>query len=384
MAVLNEEQAMLKDMAVEWVRDRMPISVVRGLYDHGGGGKPGDGVGFDRDTYAEMAAMGWTGIVVPETFGGADFGYLSLGLIVEELGRTLAPSPLLSSAFVAASALRLGGSAAQQERLLPGIAAGSLIGTLAVDEGAHHAPARITLAAARSGAGWRLDGMKRPVQDGMGADLFIVAARTAGAPGDTHGITLFLVPADSAGLDRRRLDQIDARCPALLTFEAVALDEDAVLGMVDEGYPLLEAILDRARIGVAAELLGLATQAFDTTLDYLKTRVQFGQIIGSFQALQHRASEMFGELQLTRSAVEAALDALDAGDANVAQLASLAKAIAGETAHLISNQMVQLHGGIGMTHEHDAGLYLKRARVAEQCYGGASFHRERWGRLNGY
>jgi len=384
VAVLNDEQAMLKDMAVGWARDRMPIAVARGLYDHSGGGRPGDEPGFARDAYAEMAAMGWTGILVPQQFDGADFGYLSLGLVIEELGRTLAPSPLISSALAAASALRLGGSPDQQRRWLPGIAEGSVVGTVAVDEGARHAPEQTGLAAHRIDGGWRLEGMKRPVQDGMGADLFIVAARTSGKPGDTDGITLFLVPADGAGIVRRALDQIDARRPALLQIEGTTLGEDAVLGELDRGFPLLEAILDRARIGLAAEMLGLATQAFETTLDYLKTRVQFGRIIGSFQALQHRAAEMFAELQLTRSAVETALAALDADAPDIALHASLAKAIAGETAHLISNQMVQLHGGIGMTHEHDAGLYLKRARVAAQCYGSPSFHRERWGRLSGY
>ncbi|WP_336962627.1 acyl-CoA dehydrogenase family protein [Sphingobium aquiterrae] len=384
MAVLNEEQAMLKDMATEWARDRMPVTAMRSLYDECGGGRPGDGPGFDPDIYAEMAAMGWTGILVPEAMGGSDFGYLSLGLILEELGRTLAPTPLLSSALIMASALRLAGSADQQQRWLPGIADGSVVGALAVDEGAHHAPDAISLTATRTIDGWRIDGMKRPVQDGMGATLFIVATRTSGAAGEAGGITLFLLEADIAGFSRQPLDQIDARRPALLRFDGVTLGEDAVLGEVDGGAPLLEAILDRARVGMSAEMLGLATQAFETTLDYLKTRVQFGRVIGSFQALQHRAAEMFAELQLTRSAVEAALTALDTEDPDLPRLASLAKASAAETAHLISNQMVQLHGGIGMTHEHDAGLYLKRARVTEQCYGSASFHRERWGRLSGY
>jgi len=384
VAVLNEEQTMLRDMAAEWVQDRTPIGVARTLYDATGGGRSGDGIGFDPGLYAEMAAMGWTGIVVPQQFGGSDFGYLGLGLVIEELGRTLAPSPLLSSALVAASALRLGGTAGQQERWLPGIADGSLIGTLALEEASHHAPEATALAATRSGDDWRLEGIKRPVQDGMGAGLFIVAARTSGAAGERNGLTLFLVEADAPGFAREQLDQIDARRPALLRFDGVTVADDAMLGTIDGGWPLLDAILDRARVGIAAEMLGLATQAFETTLDYLKTRVQFGQVIGSFQALQHRAAEMFGELQLTRSAVEAALAAVDADAPDLPAFASLAKANAGETAQLIAAQMIQLHGGIGMTHEHDAGLYYKRALVAAQCYGSSAYHRERWGRLNGY
>ncbi|QDC37306.1 acyl-CoA dehydrogenase family protein [Sphingobium fuliginis] len=381
--MLNEEQQMLRDMAAEWVRDRLPVTALRSLYGHDGGGRP-DAEGFDPAAWAEMAQMGWTGILVPEAQGGSDFGCRSMGLVLEELGRTLGASPLLSSALVAASALRLGGTEAQQARWLPGIADGSAIGTLAAEEGSQHEREKIALAAMAVGDGWVLNGIKRPVQDGMAATFAIVAARTHGLPGDRDGITLFLVESDTPGLSREALDQIDARRPALFSFDNVTVSADAVLGEVGKGIDLLDNLFDRAAIGLAAEMLGNASQAFDTTLDYLKTRVQFGAIIGSFQALQHRAAEMFGELQLARSAVEAALDAMDANDPALPALASLAKATVGETLHGISSQMVQLHGGIGMTHEHDAGLYLKRARVAAQCYGSTAWHRERWARLNGY
>lgn len=371
MAVLSEDQIMLRDMAAAWVRDRQPVSarraVFEGHFDRG----------YDPTVYAEMAEMGWTGIVVPEAWGGLDFGYLSLGLVIEELGRTLVASPFVSSALAAASALRLGGTDAQRDRWLRGIADGSVIGALAVDEGVRHAPATLGVRAEAVPGGWRIQGEKRPVPDGMAADVAIVAAASAG------GTMLFAVDLAAEGVTRRALDQIDARRPAMITFDIV-VGEDAVLGAAGESAALLDAILDRVRAGVAAEMLGMATQAFETTLDYLKTRVQFGQIIGSFQALQHRASEMFGELQLTRSAVEAALAAIDADDPDLPKLASLAKALAGDTLHRISNEMVQMHGGIGMTHEHDAGLYLKSARVADQSYGNAAYHRERWGRLSGY
>lgn len=379
MAVLNEEQQMLKDMAADWARERMPVTALRALYDHGGGGRA-EALGYDPDAWAEMAQMGWTGIVAPMEHGGSDFGCMGLGLVLEQLGRTLAASPLLSSALIAVSALRLGGNAAQQARWLPALADGSVIGTLAVEEGPHHAPERTALVATPAGDGWTLNGIKRPVQDGMIAHLAIVAARVEGVPGDRDGLRLFLVPTDAPGLTREPLDQIDARRPATFTLTNVAVGADALLG----GADLLDQLLDRAAIGMAAEMLGIADQAFDTTLDYLKTRVQFGAIIGSFQALQHRAADLFGELQLARSAVEAALVAIDNDDPALPRLASLAKAIVGETVHAISQQMVQLHGGIGMTHEHDAGLYLKRARVAAQCYGSTAWHRERWARLNGY
>ena len=256
--------------------------------------------------------------------------------------------------------------------------------TLAVDEGPHHAPAKVALTAAKSGAGYTLSGTKTFVLEGMAAGLFVVAARTAGKPGDTDGITLFLVPADAEGITRTALKLADSRGAAIVKLDGVEVGEDAVLGEAGQGWSLLDKTLDRARAGLAAEMLGSALQAFEVTLDYLKTRVQFGQVIGGFQALQHRAAKMFTELELTRSCVEAALAAIDADAADVAELASLAKAKAGDTLHLISNEMIQMHGGIGMTDAHDAGFYLKRARAAEAAFGNQSFHRDRYARLNGY
>jgi alkylation response protein AidB-like acyl-CoA dehydrogenase len=378
VAELTEEQQMLKDMAGDWSRQNAPVTAYRSLFERA------NGPGFDPGLYAEMGQMGWTGIIVPEEFGGSDFGYQSMGLVVEELGRTLAASPLISSALAAASALRLGGSQEQKARWLPGIADGTLIGALAVDEGSQHSPEKTAFRAEKSGTGWTLEGTKRPVQDGMAANLAIVAARTSGVPGDRDGLTLFLVDTETAGLDRQPIDQIDARRPAIYTFNRVEVGTDSVLGEVDGGADLLDAILDRARIGLSAEMLGAATQAFETTTDYLRTRTQFGKLIGSFQGLQHRAADMLGELMLARSAVEAGLEAIDADDPELPKLASLAKALAGETARRVTNEMIQMHGGIGMTHEHDAGLYLKRIRVAEQCYGNSAYHRERWGSLSGF
>jgi alkylation response protein AidB-like acyl-CoA dehydrogenase len=378
MAVLTDEQQMLKDMAADWSRQNAPVTAYRSLFDRS------DGPGFDPGLYSEMGQMGWAGIVVPEEFGGSDFGYLSMGLVIEELGRTLAASPLISSALAAASAVRLGGTEEQKRQWLPGIADGSIIGTLAVDEGPHHAPEKTALRAQRSNGGWSLTGVKRPVQDGMAAQLAIVAARTTGNPGERHGLTLFLVSCEAPGLERRSLDQIDARRPAIFTFNECGVGPQSVLGEPDAGADLLDSILDRARIGLSAELLGAATQAFETTTDYLRTRTQFGKLIGSFQALQHRAADMLGELMLARSAVEAGLMAIDCNDPEVPRLASLAKAMAGETARRVTNEMIQMHGGIGMTHEHDSGLYLKRVRVAEECYGNSAYHRERWGKLSGF
>jgi alkylation response protein AidB-like acyl-CoA dehydrogenase len=378
MAVLNEEQSMLRDAAKSWTQEKSPVTAFRKMRDSG------VEIGYDAKAWNEMAEMGWAGVIIPEEYGGSAFGYLSIGLILEEMGRNLAASPLIASGVGAASALVLGGSDAQKSEWLPKIADGSVVGALAVDEGAHHAPEKVALAATKSGAGYSLSGAKSFVIEGLAANLLVVSARTSGQMGDKDGITLFLVPADAKGVSRKRLALADSRGAANITFDKVEVGADAVLGAVDKGWDVLEKTLDRVRAALAAEMLGAANQAFETTLDYLKVRVQFGQVIGSFQALQHRAAKMFTDLELARSAVEAALQAIDADSPDVPELVSLSKAKMGDVFHLVSNEMVQMHGGIGMTDAHDAGFYLKRARAAEAAFGSPSYHRDRYARINGY
>ena len=378
MAVLNEEQSMLRDAAKSWVQDKSPVTAFRKMRDSGAE------LGYDTAAWNEMAEMGWAGVVVPEDFGGSQFGYLSIGLILEELGRTLTASPLTASAVGAASALALGGSDAQKNEWLPKIAAGEVVGALAVDEGAHHAPEKVALKAEKSGSGYKLTGAKTYVIEGYGAGLLVVSARTSGAPGDKDGVSLFLVPGDAQGLVKTRLALADSRGAANIKFDGVEVGAEALLGEEGKGWDVLEKTLDRARAAISAEMLGAAVQAFETTLDYLKVRVQFGQVIGSFQALQHRAAKMFTDLELARSVVEAALQAIDADSPDVPELVSLAKAKMGDTFHLVSNEMVQMHGGIGMTDAHDAGFYLKRARACEAAFGSQSYHRDRYARIQGY
>lgn len=375
MAVLNEEQTMIRDGAKSWVSEKSPVTAFRKMRDSG------NADGFDRNAWKEMAEMGWAGILIPEDLGGTGLGYLTLGLVLEETGRTLTASPLISTALTATTALLLGGSDAQKKKYLPLIAEGKLIATLAVDEGPHHHPEKIAMSGAVSGGKVKLNGKKTFVLDGGTADLIIVAARTSGKAGDKGGITLALVDGKASGLTREKLKTADSRGYANLTFKDV---EGDVLGTADQGADVLEATLDRARAGLTAEMLGQAMQSFDVTLEYLKTREQFGQKIGSFQALQHRAAKMFTDLELARSCVEGALQAIDRNGNDVAQLASLAKAKVSDLVHLVSNEMVQMHGGIGMTDAHDAGLYLKRARAQEATYGGSSYHRDRYATLLGY
>jgi alkylation response protein AidB-like acyl-CoA dehydrogenase len=378
MAALNEEQSMIRDQAKAWVAERSPVRKFREMRDSE------VEQAFLPETWTAMIEMGWPGILIPERYGGSDLGYLTFGVVLEEVGRNLVASPLFASALAGASAVLLGGSEAQQARILPGIAQGSQIVTLAVDESARHAPAQVALRAEKRGSGYVLSGSKTFVQEGISATTLIVSARTAGVPGEPGGITLFVVPADAKGVSRARLNTVDSRGYANIALDGVAVGDDAVLGHRDQGYALLESILDRARAGVAAEMLGTAAQAFDMTLEYLKTRVQFGRVIGSFQALGHRAADLFSEMELARSCVEAALQSIDANADNIAELCALSKAKAGDFLHHMSNQLIQIHGGIGMTDEFDAGFYLKRARVLEAAFGNQAYQRDRYAALLGF
>jgi alkylation response protein AidB-like acyl-CoA dehydrogenase len=377
MAALTEEQSMIRDQAKSWVTEQSPVRKFRDMRDANVANA------YLPETWAAMVEMGWPGIIIPEQYGGSNLGYLTFGVVLEEVGRNLVASPLFASAYVGASAILLGGSSSQKSDILPGIAQGSQIVTLAVDETARHAPAQVALEAAKRGKGYELRGAKTLVAEGMSATAFVVSARTS-EPHDTDGITLFVVPADAKGVARTRVNTVDSRGYANVAFDGVTVGADAVLGRVDQGHALLESILDRARAGIAAEMLGTAAQAFDMTLEYLKTRVQFGRVIGSFQALGHRAADLFSEMELARSCMEAALSAIDANADNVAELCSLSKARVGDFLHHMSNQLIQIHGGIGMTDEFDAGFYLKRARVLEAVFGNQAYHRDRYARLLGF
>jgi alkylation response protein AidB-like acyl-CoA dehydrogenase len=368
--VLSSDAQQVRDTAQQFFRDKAPVEALRKLRD------ARDPTGFSRDLWREMAELGWGGFLVPEAYGGSDFGLLGLALVMEQAGHTLAATPLLSTALIGASALVLGGSEAQRQAHLPALVAGERIFALALEETAHHAPHHIALQAERTSKGYRLTGEKRFVLDGHVADILIVAARTADAR-----IVLLLVPGDAAGVTRTRNSMVDSRNVATIRFDGAEIGEAAAL---TGGADLLEAILDRARAGLAAEMLGSSTEAFERTVQYLKERKQFGVLIGTFQALKHRAAAMFCELELTRSAVLAALSAIDHGSAEAPVLASLAKAKAGDAFFMVGNEGVQMHGGIGMTDEHEIGFFLKRARVAQASFGDAPFHRDRYAALSGY
>jgi alkylation response protein AidB-like acyl-CoA dehydrogenase len=375
---LTAEQRLLKDSATQFVRENAPVSQLRKLRD------TKDATGFSGDLWRQMADLGWAGIVIPEAYGGSGLGYTELGLVLEACGRTLALTPLMSSVVLGSGLVLAGGSEALKREILPAISEGRALLAVAFEEAPRFKPYQVACKAERHAAGYRLTGQKTFVLDGHVAAHLIVSARTSGAVGDRGGISLFVVDPQQPGVQIERASMLDSRNAARCTFEAVEVAEAALLGSVDQASNLLDPVLDRAAVCVGAEILGLSTQAYETTLEYLKTRVQFDALIGSFQALQHRAVDMFCEIELTKSLVLDGLAAIDEGREEAPMLASAVKARLSDAARFITREAVQLHGGIGMTDEHDIGLYLKRAAVAELSFGDAAYHRDRFARLQGF
>ena len=376
--VLTEEQSMLRDSARGLISDKAPVSHLRQLRD------AKDATGFSRDLWKAFAEMGFSGLLVPEAFGGSGLGYVEAGVVMEEIGRTLMPSPFLSTAVLAASALSRGGSEAQKSQYLPKISDGSLLAALAVDEGAKHRPLQTKMQAVRSGNGFRLSGEKAFVVDGHTADLLIVAARTAGAVGERNGLTLFLVDPKARGLAMERTAMVDSHNAARIVFDHVEVNADGVLGEVDQGSALLEGVLNIGRGAVASEMVGLSEEVFGRTVGYIKERKQFGKLIGEFQALQHRAAQLYIEIEITRAAVLKALQALDGNFEKAGAAIAVAKARAGSTATLAVQEGVQMHGGMGMTDQFDIGFFMKRARVCQELFGDTNFHADQLARMKSY
>jgi alkylation response protein AidB-like acyl-CoA dehydrogenase len=343
-----------------------------------------DATGFSRDLWRAFVEMGFSGLLVPEQFGGSGLGCVEAGVVMEEIGRTLMPSPFLSTAVLAASALSRGGSDAQKSHYLPKISDGSLLAALAIDEGAKHRPLQTKMQAVRAGNGFRLSGDKAFVVDGHTADLLIVAARTAGAVGEQNGLTLFLVDPKAKGIATERTAMVDSHNAARIVFSNVEVDADGVLGEVDQGGALLEGVLNIGRGAVASEMVGLSEEVFGRTVGYLKERKQFGKLIGEFQALQHRAAELYIEIEITRAAVLKALQALDGNFEKAGAAVAVAKARAGSTATLAVQEGVQMHGGMGMTDQFDIGFFMKRARVCQELFGDSNFHADQLARMKSY
>ena len=376
--VLTEEEQFLKDTAKNFAEERCPISHFRSLRDNN------DPNLWDENIWKEMTALGWPGILIPEEYGGSNFGITGISVILEECAKTLTPSPLFATGVLGAFSITNFGNDDQKKKYLPKISSGDLTTSLAVDESSHHNPADTEMVAKKDGKKFILNGKKTFVIDGASANLLIVLARTSGNKGESSGLTLFLVDSNDDGIEKIKLEMADSRNYANINFNNVEVSAKNILGDEETGGETVENILDIGRIAIASEMLGNAEAAFETTLDYLKQRKQFGVLIGSFQALQHRAAEMFCELELTKSSVMAAMKAADESSNELQRLSSLSKTMAGETLHLVSNEAVQMHGGIGVTDEYDIGFFLKRARVAEQIFGSAKFHTERYANISGF
>ncbi len=387
--VPTEEQRLIADTARELFRTRAPVARSRALRHAGSATHDSDATrssfATPRELWTTFAELGWTGVHLPEELGGVGLGYRELCALLEHAGRVLAPEPLVPCLVMAAEPLRRLGSPAQQARWLAPIADGSTIATLADREhGARYRRTRCATRATRDGDGWRLDGTKVHVAGGMAADQLLVTARVDGAPDDRHGMLVFVVDPASDGVRRTLERRIDGHDAATITFDGVVVAADAALGDASTTADALDAVYDRIAIASSAELLGVVREAFDMTLAYLKERVQFGVPIGSFQALQHRIARRFISLELARSSVIGAAAAVDETPDEVPALAALASAQCIDAALDMTNEAVQMHGGIGMTDEHDIGLYLKRARALAQSYGDAAYWRDRWATLHGY
>jgi len=376
--VINEEQQMLKESAQGFLAEFAPVSELRKLRDEG------SATGYNADLWRQMVDMGWAAILVPEAYGGLDFGHVGMGQIIEQTGRTLTASPLFSTAIIGASLINLAASDAQKSELLTAIAGGELTTALAVDETIHHAPTQISMTAVKQGDSYRLNGEKRFVIDGHSADKLIVAVRTSGNLGDTTGISLLILDRNSAGVEVERTEMVDSRNAAIVRFSDVSVSADNLLGEEGQGFSALSATLDIGNAYLAAEMLGIAQESFDRTLQYLKERKQFGVLIGSFQALQHRSAHWWSEVELCKSVVLKVLQSLDQGDPRSPAMASIAKAKLCEVVELATNEAIQMHGGIGMTDEYEIGFFIKRARPAASLYGDYNYHGDRFALLSGY
>ncbi|MEZ7978903.1 MAG: acyl-CoA dehydrogenase [Myxococcota bacterium] len=383
--VLNEDQEMIAQTARDFLEENSPVARFRALRDEGAE------LGYSADLFKEMAGLGWAGIPFDEKQGGAGMGLTELVLIVEALGRKLAPEPFIGGVTMGGSALSLGGNTALLDAWLPSVIDGGKVVAFAHQEArSRYEVCRIETRAEADGDGFKLTGEKVQVLDAVGADAVIIPARVSGEAGDRDGLTLFLVEtgasgaAGAAGVSVVRQNRLDHRNAAIVRLDDVHVSSSAILGVAGQGATLLEDVIERATVVLCGEMLGGMFEAFDLTVEYLKTRDQFGTKIGTFQGLQHRAANVFMELELARSCVMAAARAVDAGDKDAKKLVSLAKARCSDAYVLAANEGVQMFAGVGMTDEYDIGFYMKRARASELTFGDSSYHRNRWAEIGKY
>ena len=371
--VINEEQQMLKSSTKEFLDLKSSLSLVREMRDNNYNQ-------FSSELWTEMVEMGWTALTIPEKYNGLNFGYVGLGQVLEEMGRKLTVSPIISTVLTSTSLISLSKNEVLKNMLFQEIMNGNKLCTLAHEEGSHHSPNIEISIVSKKDDVLVLNGKKRFVIDGSISDYFIVSANHE----SEKNVDLILVDSKSEGISFNNKVHMDSRIYSDISFDNVKVEKDNFLSSNGDGFEILEKTLDIARIGLAAEMLGNVQQAFEMTMQYLKEREQFGVKIGSFQSLQHRSALMFGEIELCKSIVLKALQAIDSDDEKLPELASLAKAKLGQVSKLVTNEAVQMHGGIGVTDDADIGFFLKRTRVTQRTFGDSNFHLDRVAKINKY
>ncbi|MDA9107556.1 acyl-CoA dehydrogenase family protein [Flavobacteriaceae bacterium] len=371
--IINEEQQMLKTSTKEFLDLKSPLSSLRDLRDN-------SYKTYDKELWMEMVEMGWTALTIPEKYNGLNFGYVGLGQLLEEMGRKLTLSPIVSTVLLSSTLISLSKNEILKAKLFQEIMNGSKLVSVAHEEGVHHNPDMLNSLLSKKGERYVLNGNKNFVIDGSLSDYLIVSSK------DESGSNTMLVLVDSKsdGISFNNKVHMDSRTYSDISFNNVKVEESSFLSQGNDGNSILEKTFDIARVGLAAEMLGSIQEAFEMTINYLKEREQFGVKIGSFQALQHRSAIMFGEIELCKSIVLKSLQAIDSDDSNLPKLASLAKAKLGMTFKLVSNEAVQMHGGIGVTDDADIGFFLKRARVIQRTLGDSNYHLDRLAKMNNY
>ncbi|MFL9943862.1 acyl-CoA dehydrogenase family protein [Paraburkholderia graminis] len=376
--VYNADQLLLLESARDFLTQEAPVAHFRKIRNE----QHPDGLSLPL--WKKFGYMGYAGILIPESLGGMALGHKEVSIVMQEIGRNLTPSPFFTTAILGATALNVAGSIAQQQLYLPGISIGESLLALAVDESPKHNPRHIALEARKDGGDFRLRGSKTFVVDGHIANSILVVARTGGSNDDTEGLTIFLVDKTSDGLDIERTVMVDSHNAARLTFNDVQVPGSAVLGNIDDGWSLLCATLNAGRLAITSELLGIADEVFTRTLAHLKERTQFGKLLGSFQALQHRLARLYVEIEMGRAALMNAARALDESNPDSSFLVSVAKSKLGLVASNAAREAVQMHGGMGISDEVDVGLYMKRVRTLDELFGDHRYHRNQVALANGY
>ncbi len=366
----SEEQGMLRDVAREFLTEQCSPEHARKMFD--------DPRGYDPKAYRQMADLGLLGLPFAEEYGGAGLGMVDLAVILEEMGRVAYPGPYLAGVVLAGGTIAASGDERAMARYLPGIATGELTASLAfLESSIDWGPGAIKLRAVADGDGYRLSGIKRLVPFGAAVDTIVVVAREGDGTG-TDGITLLAVPRETAGLTIEPNETLDMNEKiATLRFDNVQVPRENLISAAGAGWPAIETALRRAQVAAAAEMLGASRKALEMSVDYAKVREQFGQPIGSFQAIKHRLSEMLEAAENATAAVYYAAWAIDADAPDATLAASVAKSTLNEASRMITGEAIQVHGGIGYTWEYDLHLYWKRAKHLEPLYGDTAYHRER-------